>query len=302
MEHGLRSLRIAQRGGALPAPGAASCGWCSCVTAAEPSALNWSGSPMRPNARRFAGHLAELTARELGLGEAQIARVRFATLICGVGRDRSRRRCSTSRARSPSRSGSWSVASPSWGRRCSAPRASMTSASGSSAHRERPDGRGYPRGLTAEQIPLEARILAVTEAYVAMTSDRPYRLARDHEGACLELRALRGNPVRRRRRPGFPAGVGAAQSAAGACGGVSRPTAPARQNRRPRIRAAGSALSSALRGAGRPRGASRSVLPSRSGRCAPDQAAEHATRWGSNWAPAHRRSSARASLSDIAGL
>jgi HD-GYP domain-containing protein (c-di-GMP phosphodiesterase class II) len=54
-------------------------------------------------------------------------------------------------------------------------------------HRERPDGLGYPRGLSAGQIPLEARILAVSEAYAAMTSDRPYRLALDHEAACLEL-------------------------------------------------------------------------------------------------------------------
>jgi HD-GYP domain-containing protein (c-di-GMP phosphodiesterase class II) len=53
--------------------------------------------------------------------------------------------------------------------------------------RERPDGRGYPRGLSAERIPAEARILAVTEAYAAMRADRPYRLARDHDDACLEL-------------------------------------------------------------------------------------------------------------------
>ena len=45
------------------------------------------------------------------------------------------------------------------------------------AHHERPDGKGYPKGLTAEEIPLEASILAVGDAYEAMTSDRVYRLA-----------------------------------------------------------------------------------------------------------------------------
>jgi HD-GYP domain-containing protein (c-di-GMP phosphodiesterase class II) len=44
-------------------------------------------------------------------------------------------------------------------------------------HHERPDGRGYPQGLSGEQIPLEASILAVADAYEAMTADRVYRLA-----------------------------------------------------------------------------------------------------------------------------
>jgi HD-GYP domain-containing protein (c-di-GMP phosphodiesterase class II) len=43
------------------------------------------------------------------------------------------------------------------------------------AHHERPDGSGYPRGLSGELLPLEARILAVADAYEAMTSDRAYR-------------------------------------------------------------------------------------------------------------------------------
>ena len=43
------------------------------------------------------------------------------------------------------------------------------------AHHERVDGRGYPIGLAASEIPLEARILAVADAYEAMVADRPYR-------------------------------------------------------------------------------------------------------------------------------
>lgn len=42
-------------------------------------------------------------------------------------------------------------------------------------HHERVDGRGYPRGLEGEQIPLLARILAVADMFDALTSDRPYR-------------------------------------------------------------------------------------------------------------------------------
>jgi two-component system, cell cycle response regulator len=45
------------------------------------------------------------------------------------------------------------------------------------SHHERPDGSGYPHGLTGEEIPLEARILAVADAYEAMTSERIYRTA-----------------------------------------------------------------------------------------------------------------------------
>jgi len=60
------------------------------------------------------------------------------------------------------------------------------------AHHERVDGRGYPAGLAGEAIPLEARILAVADAYEAMTADRPYRAALSHEVAREELQASAG--------------------------------------------------------------------------------------------------------------
>src|SRR3954454_7248836 len=60
------------------------------------------------------------------------------------------------------------------------------------AHHERPDGRGYPHGLAGDEIPLEARILAVADAYEAMTADRPYRAGLGHEAARAELRACSG--------------------------------------------------------------------------------------------------------------
>jgi len=54
-------------------------------------------------------------------------------------------------------------------------------------HHERFDGRGYPDGLTGTQIPLEARIVAVADAYDAMVSTRPYRKAMSPKSAILEL-------------------------------------------------------------------------------------------------------------------
>jgi diguanylate cyclase (GGDEF)-like protein len=60
------------------------------------------------------------------------------------------------------------------------------------AHHERVDGRGYPHGLAGEAIPLEARILAVADAYEAMTADRPYRAALGHDAARTELQACAG--------------------------------------------------------------------------------------------------------------
>jgi diguanylate cyclase (GGDEF)-like protein len=55
-------------------------------------------------------------------------------------------------------------------------------------HHERMDGSGYPDGLKGDKIPLLARILAVADAYDAMTSDRPYRQAMTPEQAFYELR------------------------------------------------------------------------------------------------------------------
>jgi len=61
------------------------------------------------------------------------------------------------------------------------------------AHHERPDGRGYPAGLSQNEIPLEARIVAVADAYEAMTSDRPYRAGMSPDLAREQLREGAGS-------------------------------------------------------------------------------------------------------------
>jgi HD-GYP domain-containing protein (c-di-GMP phosphodiesterase class II) len=60
------------------------------------------------------------------------------------------------------------------------------------AHHERVDGAGYPDGLGRSQIPLEARILFVADAFEAMTSDRPYQPGMPVEEALAELRRCAG--------------------------------------------------------------------------------------------------------------
>jgi hypothetical protein len=66
------------------------------------------------------------------------------------------------------------------------------------SHHERYDGAGYPQGLREDQIPLAAQIIAVADAYGAMTAERPYRAAFSPSDAVKELRANAGsqfNPV-----------------------------------------------------------------------------------------------------------
>ena len=59
-------------------------------------------------------------------------------------------------------------------------------------HHERFDGQGYPFGLSGEEIPIEARVIAVADSYDAMTSDRVYRKALTHEFAVEELSRCAG--------------------------------------------------------------------------------------------------------------
>lgn len=55
------------------------------------------------------------------------------------------------------------------------------------AHHERFDGRGYPSGLAGTEIPVEARLICVVDAYDAMTNERPYQSALSHAEAIERL-------------------------------------------------------------------------------------------------------------------
>jgi HD-GYP domain-containing protein (c-di-GMP phosphodiesterase class II) len=60
------------------------------------------------------------------------------------------------------------------------------------AHHEWLDGRGYPDARSGEEIPTEARILAVVDFWVGVTSDRPHRKRMDAAEARRQLRAAAG--------------------------------------------------------------------------------------------------------------
>jgi putative nucleotidyltransferase with HDIG domain len=60
-------------------------------------------------------------------------------------------------------------------------------------HHERWDGTGYPRGLAGLEIPVEARLLAVADAFDAMTSGRPYRRAVSPAAALEEIARCAGS-------------------------------------------------------------------------------------------------------------
>ncbi len=133
------------------------------------------------------GRYAELMARELGLPEERVGRVRLAGLLHDVGKvgvpDAILRK-----AGSLTREERDVIARhPDLGAQI-LEHASLTDVQAwVAAHHERPDGSGYPRGLSGDELPLEARIVAVADAYEAMTSDRSYRDAIGHERARGEL-------------------------------------------------------------------------------------------------------------------
>jgi HD-GYP domain-containing protein (c-di-GMP phosphodiesterase class II) len=60
-------------------------------------------------------------------------------------------------------------------------------------HHEFYDGSGYPEGLMHEEIPLMGRIIAVADAFDAMTSERPYRAAKTQDEAIVELQRCSGS-------------------------------------------------------------------------------------------------------------
>jgi HD-GYP domain-containing protein (c-di-GMP phosphodiesterase class II) len=62
-------------------------------------------------------------------------------------------------------------------------------------HHERPDGRGYPEMMSGPDIPLEARIIAIANVYVALTADRPYRVGLRRDEALKVLEGAAGTQL-----------------------------------------------------------------------------------------------------------
>jgi putative nucleotidyltransferase with HDIG domain len=91
------------------------------------------------------------------------------------------------------------------------------------AHHERPDGKGYPRGLTSPELTLEAQVVAVADAYDAMSNDRPYRPALTWQAARAELVRGRGSQWDQRVIDALTAMIDAEMRAATEPAAVTRP-------------------------------------------------------------------------------
>ncbi len=133
------------------------------------------------------GRYAQMAASELGIEPATTERVRIAGILHDIGKigipD------SVLGKPGPLTDGEWTEIRkhPEIGARILAHAGLGDIGEWVLAHHERPDGTGFPYGLALEEIPIEARILAVADAYEAMTSDRVYRAAMDHEHAQAAL-------------------------------------------------------------------------------------------------------------------
>jgi len=139
------------------------------------------------------GRYADLMARELGFEESHIERVRLAGVLHDIGKigipD------SVLSKPGPLDADEWQemYTHPEIGARLLSRPEFDDLRAWILAHHERPDGIGYPYGLSGEDIPVEAGILAVADAYEAMTADRVYRPALGEEVARAELEAGAGS-------------------------------------------------------------------------------------------------------------
>jgi HD-GYP domain-containing protein (c-di-GMP phosphodiesterase class II) len=70
-------------------------------------------------------------------------------------------------------------------------------------HQERCDGQGYPQGLKGDEIPLASRVIAVADAFDAMTTDRPYRPRLSDEAAATEIEQCAGSQFDRKVAKAF---------------------------------------------------------------------------------------------------
>jgi len=139
------------------------------------------------------GRLCELTAKRFGLPPERVERVGLAGVLHDVGKIGVSDRLLTKPG--PLDTDEWQQirTHPEIAARLLADPELDDLRSWILAHHERPDGKGYPAGLSGDEIPLEAHIVAVADAYEAMTADRPYRTALGQEAARAELEAGAGS-------------------------------------------------------------------------------------------------------------
>jgi diguanylate cyclase (GGDEF)-like protein/putative nucleotidyltransferase with HDIG domain len=138
------------------------------------------------------GLVCEMMARELGLDEARVQRVRLAGILHDIGKIGVPDSILGKPGRLTDDEMDQMRRHPELGARILVGGELDDVREWILAHHERPDGSGYPKGLKSEEIPLEAAILAVGDAYEAMTSDRVYRRSIGERAARQELRKSAG--------------------------------------------------------------------------------------------------------------
>jgi diguanylate cyclase (GGDEF)-like protein/putative nucleotidyltransferase with HDIG domain len=139
------------------------------------------------------GRYAEMMAREMGLSEQRTARVRLAGLLHDIGKVGVPDAILQKPARLTDEEFAVIRRHPELGAQMLDDPSLADVREWVGAHHEQPNGRGYPLGLSDEAIPLEARIVAVADAYEAMTSDRAYRASMDHTAARAEIERCAGS-------------------------------------------------------------------------------------------------------------
>ncbi len=156
---------------------------------AEAVDLRFSGSARHSET---VGRYAEMMAHELGLSEQRTSRVRLAGLLHDIGKVGVPDDILKKPGKLTDEEFALIRRHPELGEQILEHPSLVDVREWVGAHHERPDGRGYPLGLRAAEIPLEARILAVADAYEAMTSDRTYRSSMAHSAARTELERCAG--------------------------------------------------------------------------------------------------------------
>ncbi len=136
---------------------------------------------------RTVARYAEMMAREMGLGRARAERIGLAGLLHDVGKIGISDRVLNKPGPLDDQEWAQMRTHPQIGARLLSRQELADLRTWVLAHHERPDGNGYPFGLSGRDVPLEARILAVADAYEAMTADRVYRRALGEHAAREEL-------------------------------------------------------------------------------------------------------------------
>jgi diguanylate cyclase (GGDEF)-like protein/putative nucleotidyltransferase with HDIG domain len=151
---------------------------------AEAVDLRFSGSARHSET---VGRYAEMMARELGLSESRVGRVRLAGMLHDIGKIGVPDAILRKPAKLTDEEFALIKLHPELGAQILEHPSLADVRSWVGDHHERPDGRGYPRGICGEELSIEARILAVADSYEAMTSDRSYRNSIGHTAARAEL-------------------------------------------------------------------------------------------------------------------